>query len=185
VTATKRYPALTRAQFAAAVRADEKWVENTSRALGRRLEYTPGEARWMGVVRLLADDFGIPVTRAAELADEALRHPRESRVVSLTAVDDGAATLVIDLARYHSTFAAALSAAISHGGARRRGRPPARRRGRRDPVGAAESYGVDLSLLREAIERSPAERLARLDANASFVSALRPVPRRVRPRKAS
>ena len=184
VTVTDDETSLTRAQFAAVVRADEKWVENTSRALGRRLQYTPGDARWMGVVRLLARDFGIPVNRAADLAEEALRHPRESRVVSLTAVDDGAATLVIDLARYHSTFAAALSAAISHGGARQRGRPSTRRR-RRDPVGAAESFGVDLSLLREAIERSPAERLARLDANASFLSALRPVPRRVRPRKAS
>jgi hypothetical protein len=138
----------------------------------------------MGVVRLLARDFGIPVARAAELADEALRHSRESRAVCLMA-GDGAATLVIDLARYHSTFAAALSAAISHGGARRRGRPPSTRRRRRDPVGAAESYGVDLSLLREAIGRSPAERLARLDANAAFLNALRPVPRRIRPRKAS
>jgi len=185
VTVTDDETSLTRAQFAAVVRADEKWVENTSRALGRRLAYTTDEARWMGVVRLLARDFGIRVNRAADLAEEALRHPRESRVVSLTAVDDGAATLVIDLARYHSTFAAALSAAINHGGARRRGRPPSTRRRRRDPVSAAESFGVDLSLLREAIERSPAERLARLDANASFLSALRPVPRRVRPRKAS
>jgi hypothetical protein len=165
--------ALTRAQFAAAVRGDEKWVENTSRALGLRLAYTPDEARHMGVVRLLSADFGIPVARAGELADEALRHSPDTRAVTLTASDDGAAALVIDLARYHSTFAAALSAAITHGEGRRRGRPPTKRPRRRGAVVAAESYGVDVSLLREALNLSPAQRLTQLDANASFLSALR------------
>ena len=176
-------PLLTRSQFAAAVRADEKWVENTSRALGRRLAYTPDEARWMGVVRLLARDFGIPVARAGEIANEALRHAPETRALTLTASDDGAATLVMDLARYHSTFAAALSAALSHGGPRRRGRPLSRRPHRGGAVVAAESHGVDVSLLRAAMSQSPGERLARLDANAAFLRALKPVQRRRPPRR--
>lgn len=166
---------VTRSQFAAAVGADEKWVENTARALGRRLEYTPGEARWMGMVRLLARDFGIPATRAGELADEALRQPPETRALPLATSPDGAASLVVDLARYHSRFAAALSAAINHGGPRRRGRRSSRPARVRESVARAQAYGVDVSLLREALARSPAERLARLDANAAFLNALRPV----------
>lgn len=168
---------LTRSQFAVTVRADEKWVENTARTLGRRLEYTRAEARWLGLVRLLARDLGIPLARASELADEALRQPPETRALPLAASDDGAASLVVDLARYHSTFAAALSAALNHGGPRRRGRPrPSRPPRGRESVDRARAYGVDVSLLREALGRSPAERLARLDANAAFLGALRPVP---------
>jgi hypothetical protein len=166
---------LSRSQFATAVRADEKWVENTARSLGLRLTYTPAEGLRMGLVRLLARDYGIPVARAAELADEALQHPSETRAVSLAAAPESGVALVIDLARYHSTFAAALSAALHHGGPRRRGRQSFRKRGRgRDAVRAAEAHGVDVSLLREALERSPADRLARLDANAAFLRALRP-----------
>ena len=127
----------------------------------------------MGVVRLLATDFGIPVVRAGELAEEALRHAPDTRALVLTTSRDGAATLTLDLARYHSTFAAALSAALTHGGGRRRGRPSTKRPTRRGAVGAAKAHGVDVSLLRDALQQSPAERLARLDANAAFLRALR------------
>ena len=128
----------------------------------------------MGIVRLLTRDFGVPAARAAELVDDVLRHPPETRALSLTTIPDSPATLVIDLARYHSTFSAALSAALHHGGPRRRGRPLSRKRARgRDPVAAARAYGVDVSLLRESLARSPAERLARLDANSAFLIGLR------------
>jgi hypothetical protein len=135
------------------------------------------------VVRLLARDFGIPIARASELADEALRHTPETRALPLAVSHGGAATLVMDLARYHSTFATSLSTALNHGGRRRRGRPPSRRPPRDGAVVAAESHGVDLSLLRAAMRQSPAERLARLDANAEFLRAIRPVPRRRPPRR--
>src|SRR3982750_486973 len=134
---------LTRSQFSATVRADEKWVENTARTLGEQLTYTPAEARRMGMIRVLASEFAIPLARAAELADDALRHPPEERALRLSASPEGVATLVIDLARYHSTFAAALSAALNHGGPRRRGRPSPKKRARgRDAVAAAKAYGV-------------------------------------------
>jgi hypothetical protein len=166
---------MTRAQFARAIRGDEKWVENTGRALGRRLTYTLGEARWMGLVRLLAHDLGFSVSRAAELATVALQHPPETRALALAETDDGSVSTVIDLARYHSTHSAALSAALHHGGPRQRGRPAAGSRRRpRHPIAAAEAYGVDVSLLRDAVSRPSADRLARLDANASFVRSIRP-----------
>jgi hypothetical protein len=165
---------LSRAQFAAIVQADEKWVENSARALGRRLAYTPPEARWMRLVRLLTRDLGFPVARAAELADEALRQPPDTRSLSLASAPDSPAALVLDLARFHSAFAATLSAEIHHGGPRRRGRPPARKRARGyDAVAAAEAHGVDVSLLRAALDESPADRLARLDSSSRFLSGLR------------
>ena len=165
---------LSRAQFAAVVQADEKWVENTARALGRQLAYSPHEARWIGLVRLLTRDFGVPATRAADLADEALQHPPDTRALSLAATPDSPAALVLDLARYHSAFAAALSAEIHHGGPRRRGRPSARKRARGyDAVAAAQAHGVDVSLLRQALERSPADRLALLDSSSRFLGGLR------------
>ena len=165
---------LSRAQFAAVVQADEKWVENTARTLCHQLAYSPLEARWMGPVRLLTRDVGIPAVRAAELANEALQHSPETRALSLVASSDSPVAVVLDLARYHSTFAAALSTATHHGGPRRRGRPSVRKRARRyDAVAAAQAHGVDVSLLRQALDRSPAERLARLDANSQFLRGLR------------
>ena len=151
-----------------------EWFENTARTLGLRLTYTADEARRMGLVRLLTRKLGIPVARAAELTETALRQPRETRAMSLAVSPDSAARLVVDLARYHSTFVAALSAAIHRGGPRRRGRQSPRKRTRgREAVAAAEAHGVDVSLLREALERSPADRLARLDANSEFLRELR------------
>lgn len=172
---------LTRSQFAAAALADEKWVENTARLLGQRLTYTSDEARRMGLVRLLTRELGVPVARAAEVAAVALDSAPGSRALAIPAGPDSAATVVIDLARFYSTFAAALSAALNHGGPRRRGRSPKRKRMQvREAMTAAESYGVDVSLLRESLERTPAERLARLDANAAFLNALRPASQRTR-----
>ena len=172
---------LTRAQFGHVVGADEKWVENTARTLDRRLDYTPMEARWLGIVRILMRDFAITATRAAELADEVLRHPPATRSLQLPGDADGVAVLSLDLARFNSSFAAALSAALHHGGPRRRGRPSNRGRpGKRDAVAAAERHGVDVSLLRTALAKSPSERLATLDANAAFLAAIRPVRDAVR-----
>jgi hypothetical protein len=163
----------TRTQFARAAMVDEKWLENALRSIDRPLRYTDADARWLGLVHLLARDHGLAVPRAARLASEALAAPPSSRAVRVGDTRDGISALVIDVARYHSAFAAALSAAIHRAGPRRRGRPR-RATARRDAIRAAEDHGVDVSLLRAALRRSPGERLAQLDANAQFLRALRP-----------
>lgn len=170
---------MTRSQFARAVRADEKWVENTSRILGRRLSYSVEEARWLGLVRLLAHEIGMPLARAARAADEALRHPPESASVRVLESAEGVAAVAVDLARYHSTFAAALSAALHHDILRRRGRPAAVG-SRRDPLAAAAAHGIDLPLLRASMRETPATRLRRLDENVAFLKAVRAARRRAR-----
>jgi hypothetical protein len=173
---------LTRSQFAEVVRADEKWVENTARVLGRQLAYTPQEARYFGIIRLLAKQFGIPVARSAQLAAAAMQQPPDTRAVVLDGSDDGSAALVLDLSRYHSGLAAALATALHRGGPRRSGRPVTvhEQGSKYDPIGAAERYGVDISLLRQSLRQSPAERLARLDTNAAFLRSLRPTNPRAR-----
>lgn len=167
---------MTRTQFAKSVNAAEKWVENTAAFLKRqKMAYTPEEACWFGLVRLFTRDFEIPVARAATLADRSLRESPAIRAVHLAASEDESAVLVLDLARYYSSFTARLSAALHHTGPARPGRPESSARHReRDPIVRAEAYGVDLTLLREGLRLSPAERLARLDANLTFLRSLRP-----------
>lgn len=165
---------MTRSQFAMAVLADEKWVENAGRLMDKQFRYTAAEARWLGLVRVLNQEVGLTLFRAAELADEALRHaPDEESVIVGRA--GGSAAVSIDLARFHSTYAAALSAALDLGGARRRGRPRANRRQKAGTLESAAQYGVDIDLLREGLRLSPRERLQQLDDNAAFVKAIRPV----------
>lgn len=162
---------MTRSQFAQAARADEKWVENTARALGHRLRYSVNEARWLGLLHTFARDLDMSLQRAATLATAALQLDPTMRGLRLRLSEHGEATVSLDLARYHSAFAAALSTALNHGGPRRAGRPAHANR-RADALAAATAQGVDLSLLRTGLQRTPAQRLAQLDENATFVRLL-------------
>ena len=165
---------MTRSQFAMAVLADEKWVENAGRLMARQFRYTAAEARWLGLVRILNQDVGVTLARAAQLADEALRSPRHNRNVMVGRAA-GSTAISIDLARYYSTFGAALSAALELGGARRRGRPRPGLPQENSTLGKAAEYGVDIDLLREGLRLTSGERLQQLDDNAAFLRALRPV----------
>ena len=162
-----------RSQFAMAVLADEKWVENAARLLNKRLKYSAGEARWLGLVRVLNREVGLTLSRAAQLADEALRHaPDEGRVL-IGRTEGGRAAISVDMARFYSTYAAALSAALDLGAGRRRGRPR-RASKKKSPLARAAEYGVDIDLLREGLRLSSGARLQQLDDNAAFITAIRP-----------
>lgn len=168
---------MTRAQFAAAVRADEKWVENAARLLSRRFRYTREEAVWLGLVRVLTHDLGLPLNRSVSVADEALGLGARVGTVTMDQGDSGVAGVSIDMGRYMSVAAISYSTAMTHGGERRRGRPRAARRGKAAALRRAADYGVDLDLLRAGLRMSPGERLEQLDENARFVADLEPVPR--------
>jgi len=158
-----------------AVLADEKWVENASRLMDKQFRYTAAEARWLGLVRVLNQEVGVTLFRAAELADEALRHAPDAGSVIVGRAKSGRAGVSIDLARFHSTYAAALSAALNLGGARRRGRPRGTLTQETRTLDRAAQYGVDIDLLREGLRLSPRERLEQLDDNAAFINAIRPL----------
>ncbi len=165
---------MTRSQFAAAVGADEKWVENTARILELQLEYNRGEAVWFGLVRLFNDDVGVSLSRAAELANEALGRDPHSPSAIVGKTESSNAGITIDLARYFSSFGVSLSTALTLGGPRRRGRRRSTvAKGGRAVLEDAARYGVDLDLLREGLKAPVAQRMRSADENAAFVSSMR------------
>jgi hypothetical protein len=163
---------MTRQQFALAIMATEKWLENSARLLGVRLAYTAAEARWLGLVKLFNETIGVPLAAAGELATEAIRLDPKLDVAVLGKDKNARAAVAIFLARYYSAHIAALSAAIEFGGARRRGRPRAAKRRGKAAIESTARYGVDIDLLREGLKLSPAERLERVDENAAFINSL-------------
>jgi hypothetical protein len=165
---------MTRSQFAIAVMADEKWVENAPRLLGRRLAYTENEARWYALVRLFNQDIGVTLSRAALLADEALTYPAEARTIILGKTTVADAGISIDRALFESSFGASLSVALDMGGPKRRGRMSRQSNGRNAVIRRALQYGVDIGLLQAGLKLSVRERLKAADENAEFVTALRP-----------
>src|SRR6187402_2160371 len=141
---------MTRAQLAIAVMADERWIENTARLLKKRLRYTIDESVWLGLVRVLNQELQLPLARAAAVAEEALGLIKENREVVVGRSGDSSAAISIDMPRFRSSHAASLSAALTLGGARRRGRRPAKTSTRKAALlEKASRYGVDIDLLRE------------------------------------
>ena len=166
---------MTAHQSAVAAAADLKWLTNSASLLRRRLKYNAEEARWWGLVRLLVDKLGLSLKAAAGAATAALRAKDSVSRGSACADPSGSVSLVIDLPRYESIFLANLSRAWVHETPRRRGRTKGR--AATGAVTAARRYGIDLGLLRSALDRSPAERLALLEQNAAFLRDMRRSPK--------
>jgi hypothetical protein len=163
---------MTARQTAVAAAAELKWMVNSAALLGRPIRYNRQQARWWGLVWLLTEQLGLSLRAAAAMSTFALRGGSFSTRVIAGADPSGSASLIIDLARYVSIFLANLSRALVHETPRRRGRP-ARRGMKGDALATAENYGIDLGLIRSAIARTPAERLALLEKNAEFVREMR------------
>lgn len=163
---------MTARQTAVAAAAELKWMVNSAALLGRPIRYNRQEARWWGLVWLLTEQLGLSLRAAATVSTVALRGGSLSTLVTAGTDRSGSASLIIDLARYESIFLANLSRALVHETPRRRGRP-AQRGMKGDALTTAEHYGVDLGLIRSAIGRTPAERLALLEKNAEFVREMR------------
>jgi len=161
---------MTLGQLAIAAGAEVKWILNSAALLGRRVRHTPADARWWGLLRLLTESLKLPLQLSADVASLALRGAHTGELSVLTD-PSGSASLRIDLRRYQSIFLGNLSRALVLETPRRRGRP-ARSPGSKT-LDSAERYGVDLGLLRAALERTPADRLDMLEANAAFVRSMR------------
>jgi len=162
---------MTARQTAVAAGAELKWMVNSAALLGRRVRYNREQGKWWGLVWLLNEQLGLSLKSAAAISTVALRGDSSSTQVIAGADPSGSASLIVDLARYESIFLANLSRALVHETPRRRGRPP--RLGLKSGLTTARHYGVDLGLIRSAIGRTPAERLALLEKNAAFVRDMR------------
>lgn len=163
---------MTAHQFAIAARTDVKWILNSSTLLGRRVRRTPADSKWWGLVRLLTESLALPLQAAADAATTSLGAKGAARQITVNADPSHSASLLIDLTRYESIFLGNLSHALVHETPRRRGRPPRARAGSR-VLDSARRYGVDLGLIRAALQRTPAKRLEMLEDNADFVRGMR------------
>ena len=163
---------MTANQFAIAARADAKWILNSSALLARRVRHTPADSRWWGLVRLLTECLALPLQAAAEAANRSLGAKNDAECVTVGSDPSRSASLVIDLSRYESVFLGNLSRALVLETPRRRGRP-ARIRVGTGAIDSARRYGVDLGLVRAALDRTPAQRLEMLEANAEFIRGMR------------
>ncbi len=160
---------MTLGQLAVAIPAPPKWVLNANAVLQLAPAYSIQRARVFALTRLLEQAIGLPLKRAYQLAKETLRRPAEPASWRHES-PNGVAAVVIDRERFLSDFTINLSRARAGYAERRRGRPPRRRR---RGVAAARHHGVDISLLRESLKHSAADRLRRLDDDALFARSLK------------
>lgn len=158
---------MTLGQFAVAVGAPKRWVQNAYAALRVPAGYDEARARRLAFARMVKQACGMPLGRAYQLAEHALAVWPAEKVWTHRG-PDGAVAVSVELERFLSDFAARLSLARSYYAERRRGRPR-RRRG----LALAKWYGVDVSLLESSLRRTPDERLRSLDANVEFIRSIR------------
>jgi hypothetical protein len=158
---------MTLGQFATAVGASRRWVQNAFQALGLPPEYTEDLARRLSFARVLKEACGTPLRRGFPLAAPALARWPAERSWDLREAD-GSARVTVDLERFLSDYAVRLSLSRTWYAEKRRGRPWKRR-----GVALAKWWGVDLTLLDESLKRTPAERLERLDEAVAFFKSMR------------
>ena len=119
------------------VGSDVQWLYNSSRQLSRPLAKTAVDAQWWRLVRLIHADVGLPLRSAGAIADAAIRPGSAPSRLRLNATPDGALLLQLDLDRFFSTFAAALSSALVFSNGNPRGRP--RRKALLSPISPVAS----------------------------------------------
>lgn len=162
---------MTLAEFAVLVEAEPKWVLNARQVLGRALRYTVPVAERLAIARLLQASLQVPLIVSWDLARRALTAADEgSTPVRLPVTPDETITLTIDVHRLRSALHTRHSRLETAPAPRRAGRPARRRR---SALRAAEEYGLDLSLLRANLNRSPAQRLRQLDGMVAFRKRVR------------
>jgi hypothetical protein len=164
---------MTLGQFATAVGAPKRWVQNAFQALGLPAVYSEPLARRLAFAKAVKAGCGMPLRRAFPMAEEALARWPAHKVWELRETD-GTVRVVIDLERFLSTYAVRLSLSRTFYAEKRRGRP--RKRTLRG-IALAEWYGVDISLLVESLKRTPEERLRQLDEDVEAFKSMRIVGR--------
>jgi hypothetical protein len=157
-------------RFALAAGVDPKWVLNAGAVLRRKVHYSEEQARLFALTRLLETEGGLPLGVAYGRAAR-LHAPQSGDAKWEVRVGD--VSLAVDRLRFMTRFVLDLARARTPGLERQRGRPRARKG---SALARAAAYGVDLSLLRASLRKSPAERLQRLDEDLEFMHSLRVVP---------
>jgi hypothetical protein len=165
---------MTLAEFAYLLDADPKWVQNAAAVLGGSLRYTISTARRLAVARALVRAADMPLPRAYAIARKALRDSAGSGSPVRVTDDADPVAVTVDVHRILAALSVGLSRLRTMYVPRRRGRPATLPR---DPIRAAEQYGLDLSLLAANLRRTPAQRLRQLEAMVDFRRRARRVRR--------
>lgn len=162
---------MTLGQFATAVGAQKRWVQNAFAVLGLAPRYTVDGARRLAFAKMLKDEFAIPLVRGYPLAEPALACWPARRTWEHEG-SNGVGRVVVDLERFLSDFSVRLSLSRTFYAEKRRGR-----RWQHDlrGVALAEWYGIDVSLLVESLKLTPEERLRRLEEAVEFLKSVRVV----------
>ena len=171
---------MTLAAFARLLGASPKWVLNTLRALGLAPRYTLARAQRLTIMRAVHEGAGMPLPAAYAMAGRALRSWRgETACITLptTASDD--VSLTLDVYRLLSSVNVRLADVRESYAPMVRGRPRATRVSALD---AATAWGLDLSLVRDNLRRTPHERLRQLDAMRAFTMNVQRTTSATRPR---
>jgi len=166
---------MTLQEFALLVGVEPKWVLNAMAALPAtaRHRYTVPMANRMGIVRAITDGTGISIALAYRLAGAALRAlERGDECARLPLAPDRLATLDVDVYRIVAAVNTRRSFLATSYQPTHRGRP---RTTRLDPIDAAVAHGIDLTLLDDALRRTPASRLRALDRMGAFRARVRRV----------
>ena len=158
---------MTLAQFALAVNAEPKWVQNASAAIGLYLRYSEDEARQLGLAKLIQETAGTPLRGAWEMAGQALANNSPTLAI-VAETGDGSVRLIVDVHRYLCTFSAWLSRAYVYE-PRRRGRPAVREQG----PGWEDAYGISVAHITANMRRPLEDRLAEADDAAELMNRYR------------
>lgn len=176
---------MTLSAFARLLGAPPKWVLNTLRALGLPPRYTLVLAQRLTITRAVHEGAGMPLPLAYAMAGRALRTwSGGTACVTLhtTASDDVALTL--DVYRLLSSVNVRLADLRESYAPMVRGRPRATRVSaiRVSALDAATTWGLDLSLVRDNLRKTPHERLRQLDAMRAFTMNVQRTTSTTRPR---
>jgi|GEM_PF-1205312 len=148
---------MTLGQFAVLVGAPRKWVQNALMTLGEPSNYSVAGGQRLRLARLIQETVGSDLARACRVADRCLED-QGNRSAWTVSAPDRSVRLVIDRARFLSSFAVALSASRAWYRERRRGRRS------REPLDRQLARrGIDPAALRRTAAMAPAERLERIE----------------------
>lgn len=163
------------AEFARLLDTSPKWVLNTMHSLSLRLRYGETLAMQLIVMNAIHDGFGTPMPRAFALAQLALRQWDGSTTPLFlrSGVHDDVA-LTIDMYRLICSYQMRLATLRESYAPLVRGRPKTRKV---DALAVAADWGLDLSLIRDNLRKSPLERIRQLDAMHRYATGVRRVSR--------
>src|SRR6185312_4935457 len=105
-------PMLTNRQVSLAVGATAKWVDNTTRALDCALR-TEADVRWLGLIREISCGLGLRLELAATIGTRVLGLDPGLAAATVASSEEGAVSIVVDVARFHARFGLAIRRCIA------------------------------------------------------------------------